>query len=81
MEIRKVRIGSRGSPLALWQANWIKDLLLKQHSDLDVDIKIIKTSGDKIQDVPLAKIGGKGLFVKEIEEGLLKHEVDLLSIV
>jgi len=76
MEIRKVRIGSRGSPLALWQANWVKDLLLKQHSDLDVDIKIIKTSGDKIQEVPLAKIGGKGLFVKEIEEGLLKHEVD-----
>ena len=76
MEIRKVRIGSRGSPLALWQANWIKDLLLKQHSDLDVDIKIIKTSGDKIQDVPLAKIGGKGLFVKEIEESLLKRKVD-----
>ena len=63
MEIRKVRIGSRGSPLALWQANWVKDLRLKQHSDLDVDIKIIKTSGDKIQDIPLAKIGGKGLFV------------------
>ena len=76
MEIRKVRIGSRGSPLALWQANWVKDLLLKQHSDLDVDIKIIKSSGDKIQDVPLSKIGGKGLFVKEIEEGLLKHELD-----
>ena len=46
MEIRKVRIGSRGSPLALWQANWVKDLLLKQHSDLDVDIKIIKTSNN-----------------------------------
>ena len=76
MTIRKVRIGSRGSPLALWQANWIKDLLLKQHSDLTVDIKIIKTSGDKIQDVPLAKIGGKGLFVKEIEESLLKRDVD-----
>ena len=76
MEIRKVRIGSRGSPLALWQANWVKDLLLKQHSDLDVDIKIIKTSGDKIQDVPLAKIGGKGLFIKEIEEGLLNRDVD-----
>jgi hydroxymethylbilane synthase len=71
-----VVIGSRGSPLALWQANWIKDLLQKQHSDLTVDIIIIKTSGDKIQDVPLAKIGGKGLFVKEIEEGLLKREVD-----
>ena len=56
MEIRKVRIGSRGSPLALWQANWVKDLLLKQHSDLDVDIKIIKTSGDKIQDLSLIHI-------------------------
>ena len=72
----KVTIGSRGSPLALWQANWVKDLLLGYHSDLAVDIKIIKTSGDRIQDVPLAKIGGKGLFVKEIEEGLLKREVD-----
>jgi hydroxymethylbilane synthase len=71
-----VVIGSRGSPLALWQANWIKELLQEHHSDLAVDIKIIKTSGDKIQDVPLAKIGGKGLFVKEIEEGLLKREVD-----
>ena len=76
MTIRKVSIGSRGSPLALWQANWVKDLLLKQHSDLSVDIQIIKTSGDKIQDVPLAKIGGKGLFVKEIEESLLKRDVD-----
>ena len=72
----KAIIGSRGSPLALWQANWIKDLLQEHHSDLAVDIKIIKTSGDRIQDVPLAKIGGKGLFVKEIEEGLLKREVD-----
>ena len=76
MEIRKVTIGSRGSPLALWQANWVKDLLRSHHSDLEVDIQIIKTSGDKIQDIPLAKIGGKGLFVKEIEEGLLKREVD-----
>ncbi len=76
MESRKVIIGSRGSPLALWQANWVKDLLQNHHSDLAVDIKIIKTSGDKIQDVPLAKIGGKGLFVKEIEEGLLRREVD-----
>jgi len=76
MGSRKVTIGSRGSPLALWQANWVKDLLCIHHSDLDVDIKIIKTSGDKIQNVPLAKIGGKGLFVKEIEEGLLRREID-----
>ena len=76
MGSRKVTIGSRGSPLALWQANWVKDLLGNHHSDLDVDIKIIKTSGDKIQNVPLSKIGGKGLFVKEIEEGLLRREID-----
>ena len=67
MEIRKVRIGSRGSPLALWQANWVKDLLLKQHSDLDVDIKIIKTSGDKIQNVPLAKLAGKVYLLKKLK--------------
>ena len=76
MEKRKIIIGSRGSPLALWQANWVKDLLLQNHFDLAVDIKIIKTSGDKIQNMPLAKIGGKGLFVKEIEEELLKSQVD-----
>ncbi|MEK9630143.1 MAG: hydroxymethylbilane synthase [Nitrospinota bacterium] len=76
MESRKLTIGSRGSPLALWQANWIKGLLEEHHADLAVEIQIIKTSGDKIQDVPLAKIGGKGLFVKEIEEALLRREVD-----
>ncbi len=76
MEPRKIVIGSRGSPLALWQANWVKDQLHSHHSDLSIDIKIIKTSGDKIQDVPLAKIGGKGLFVKEIEEELIGKEVD-----
>ena len=76
MESRKIIIGSRGSPLALWQANWVKRLLQQNHSGLVVDIKIIKTSGDKIQNIPLAKIGGKGLFVKEIEESLLKREVD-----
>ena len=76
MESRKIRIGSRGSPLALWQANWIKDQLEPQNPDIAVEIVIIKTSGDKIQDVPLAKVGGKGLFVKEIEEALLKKDVD-----
>jgi hydroxymethylbilane synthase len=76
MNLRKIRIGSRGSPLALWQANWIKDQLESQNPEIPVEIVIIKTSGDKIQDVPLAKIGGKGLFVKEIEEALLRNEVD-----
>ena len=76
MESRKIKIGSRGSPLALWQANWIKDQLESQNPDIAVEIVIIKTSGDKIQDVPLAKIGGKGLFVKELEEALLRKDVD-----
>ena len=77
MKLEKVIIGSRGSDLALWQANWIKSQLEELHAGLAVEIKIIKTSGDKIQDVPLTKIGGKGLFVKEIEEALLRKEVDI----
>jgi hydroxymethylbilane synthase len=76
METRKIKIGSRGSPLALWQAHWIKGKLESQNPEIPVELVIIKTSGDKIQDVPLAKIGGKGLFVKEIEEALLRKEVD-----
>ena len=76
MESRKIKIGSRGSPLALWQANWIKDQLESRNPDIPVEIVIIKTSGDKILDVPLAKIGGKGLFVKELEEALLRKDVD-----
>ena len=76
MTDRKIKIGSRGSPLALWQANWIKDQLESHYTNVSVEIVIIKTSGDKIQDVPLAKIGGKGLFVKEIEEALLRNDID-----
>lgn len=77
MDLEKLIIGSRGSGLALWQANWIKSQLEELHAGLQVDITIIKTSGDKIQDVPLTKIGGKGLFVKEIEEALLRRDVDI----
>jgi len=77
MKAQKIVIGSRGSQLALWQANWVKSELERLHSNADIDIRIIATSGDKIQDVPLAKIGGKGLFVKEIEEALLANEIDL----
>ena len=77
MRSKNITIGSRGSQLALWQANWVKSELERIHNDVEVNIKIIRTSGDKIQDVPLAKIGGKGLFVKEIEEALLSKEVDI----
>jgi hydroxymethylbilane synthase len=72
-----LRIGTRGSMLALWQANWVKQTIEAQHSHLSVEIQIIKTRGDKILDVPLAKIGGKGLFVKEIEEALLDGGIDI----
>ena len=77
MKVHNIVIGSRGSQLALWQANWVKSELERLHSNADIDIRIIATSGDNIQDVPLAKIGGKGLFVKEIEEALLANEIDL----
>ena len=77
MKAQKIVIGSRGSQLALWQANWVKSQLERLHSNVEINIRVIATSGDKIQDVPLAKIGGKGLFVKEIEEALLVKEIDL----
>jgi hydroxymethylbilane synthase len=70
-------IGTRGSALARWQAEWVKARLQAAHPGLDVSLAIIKTTGDKILDVPLAKVGGKGLFVKEIEEALLAGTVDL----
>ena len=68
-------IGSRGSELALWQANHV--LALLKELGVDAEIKIIKTQGDKIQDLPLDKLEGKGFFTKEIEEALLKKEIDL----
>jgi hydroxymethylbilane synthase len=73
----KIIIGTRGSQLALWQANWIKELIEGLEQNITVTLTIIKTSGDKIQDVPLNKVGGKGLFVKEIEEALVRREVDI----
>ncbi|WP_101001232.1 hydroxymethylbilane synthase [Helicobacter pylori] len=72
----KLVIGSRGSELALWQANHIKERLKKECS-IESEIQIVKTKGDKILDTPLNKIGGKGLFTKELEELLLKGEIDL----
>ncbi len=70
-------VGTRGSPLALWQAEWVQQKLREIAPQLSVELQRIKTSGDKILDVPLAKVGGKGLFVKEIEEALLRGEIDL----
>jgi len=73
----QIKIGTRGSQLALWQANWVKTTLMEKFPELNVELVIIKTKGDKILDVPLAKVGGKGLFVKEIEEALIDKRIDL----
>jgi len=72
-----LRIGTRASQLALWQANWVRSELERRYPELEVTLVKIKTQGDKILDVPLAKVGGKGLFVKEIEEAMLRGEIDL----
>ncbi len=77
MQSNPLRIGSRGSELALWQANWVRHELKRLHPGLDVSITIIKTTGDKVLDAPLSQIGDKGLFTKEIENALLRREIDL----
>lgn len=73
----KIVIGSRGSELALWQANHVKKLIENKNRSVHVDIKIIKTKGDKILDVALSKIGDKSLFTKELEIQLLERKIDL----
>jgi hydroxymethylbilane synthase len=74
---KQIRIGTRASALALWQAEWVKSELEKKYPGTTVTLTKIKTTGDKILDVPLAKVGGKGLFVKEIEEAMLENEIDI----
>ncbi len=70
-------IGTRGSQLAMWQAEWVQARLQEIAPHLSIRLERIQTSGDKILDVPLAKIGGKALFVKEIEEALMRKDIDL----
>ena len=74
-----LRIGTRGSPLALVQAHLVRDRLMAAHAlgDAHFDIVVIKTSGDRIQDRPLSEVGGKGLFTKELEEALGDGDIDL----
>src|SRR5690242_9049751 len=74
-----LRIGTRGSPLALVQANTVRSLLAKANGadEAAFEIVVIKTTGDAIQDRPLSEVGGKGLFTKEIEEALLTERIDL----
>jgi len=73
----RLRIGTRGSVLARWQAEWVKARLTAAYPDADISLTVIRTTGDKILDAPLSQVGGKGLFVKEIEEALLAGTVDL----
>ncbi len=72
-----IRIATRKSPLAIWQAEEVKRQLLQHHSDLEVELVGMMTQGDIILDTPLAKIGGKGLFVKELEVGMLENKADI----
>lgn len=74
---QKITIGTRSSKLALWQAEYIADCLRRQYPGLEVTLLHITTKGDKILDVPLAKIGGKGLFTKELETAMLDGRIDL----
>ncbi|WP_189419810.1 hydroxymethylbilane synthase [Cellvibrio zantedeschiae] len=73
----RLRIATRKSLLALWQAEYVKAELLKYHPDLEIELVPLTSRGDKILDVPLAKVGGKGLFVKELEQALLEDQADI----
>lgn len=76
-ETSRIRIATRKSPLALWQAEYVKSQLELHHPGLQVELLPLTSRGDKILDVPLAKVGGKGLFVKELEQALLDGEADI----
>ncbi|MBL4581550.1 MAG: hydroxymethylbilane synthase [Gammaproteobacteria bacterium] len=77
MPAKTLRIATRKSPLALWQAHYVKAALEKAHDGLNVELLAMSTRGDKILDTPLAKIGGKGLFVKELEHAMLEGRADI----
>ena len=72
-----ITIATRGSTLALWQANWVKEKINAQHSEITVELLTVKTAGDLNQHQPLAEIGGKGLFVKDLEKALLEGRADI----
>jgi len=76
MKMKRIRIGTRGSQLAIHQTNLVAEFLHETYPQVEVEVAIIKTTGDKILDSPLSKIGGKGLFTKEIEKAIVEGEVD-----
>lgn len=77
--VQQITIGTRGSQLALWQTNWVKDGITRRHPGVEVVVKVISTKGDRVLDVSLPKLGeqGKGLFTRELEEAILIGHVDL----
>lgn len=75
--MKTIKIGTRKSPLALWQANYVSERLLTEHPDLAVELVKMSTQGDKILDTSLAKVGGKGLFIKELEQRLQDGSIDI----
>jgi len=77
MSEQRIRIATRKSPLAMWQAEHVADALRRAHPGIEVEILGMSTQGDKILDTPLAKIGGKGLFVKELEQRMLEGDADI----
>ncbi len=77
MSQHRLVVGTRGSSLALWQTEYVSNLLLAFHHDLDIEVRTIQTLGDRVRDRALSQVGGKGLFVKEIETALLAGEIDL----
>jgi hydroxymethylbilane synthase len=74
---RTLRIVSRGSPLALWQANFVRDSLLATDPEVQVEISVVRTTGDRVTDVPLARIGDRGLFTKEVDAAVLGEDADI----
>ncbi len=79
MSIEKIVIGTRGSKLALWQTNWVRDRIARLHPEIDVEVRVISTKGDRILNVSLPKLGeeSKGLFTKELEDAMLDGQIDL----
>jgi hydroxymethylbilane synthase len=77
MKQRVIRIATRKSALALWQAEYVKQKLIDAHPDIVIELVPMSTKGDKILDTPLAKIGGKGLFIKELEVAMSEGRADI----
>ena len=75
--MKKIKIATRNSMLAKWQAEYVKEQLKENHSDIEIELLYIKTEGDRFLDSPLFNIGGKGLFIKELEEALLSKDADI----